>query len=118
MGFIDEVTDEQLAMKLHGVYENLAPSFGYDDQGGEWNELPEEDRDLMVATAREVLMWLRREVGEEVEEKAKEADRWWPDEVKCNHCKKTMRIDDEPQLYVVNCQHCGGMVIVEPVKRG
>lgn len=70
MGRIDGVDEEQLARKFHETYEKLAPGFGYEtkaESAVRWEAVPEQNRDLMVATAREVLRWLRGEPEPEPE---------------------------------------------------
>jgi hypothetical protein len=49
---------ELLARTFHESYERLAPSFGYatrDDSRQPWEEVPEPNRRLMVATAEAVI---------------------------------------------------------------
>jgi hypothetical protein len=53
-----ELTAELLARTFHESYERLAPSFGYDtrdDSRQPWEQVPEQNRKLMVATAEAVI---------------------------------------------------------------
>jgi hypothetical protein len=48
----------ELAKDFHATYERLAPSFGYKTQEASaksWSEIPDNNRRLMVATARDIL---------------------------------------------------------------
>lgn len=50
-----------VAAKFHEVYERLAPDFGYatrDASAVPWDQVPEANRQLMEATAAEVLGYL------------------------------------------------------------
>jgi hypothetical protein len=52
------LTAELLARTFHETYERLAPSFGYDtrdDSRQPWEQVPEPNRSLMVATAEAVI---------------------------------------------------------------
>ena len=51
-----------------------------------------------------------------VEEKAQDGNRWWPEEVQCGHCEVAIRLDQEPDAYVIFCEGCGGAVVVKPVE--
>lgn len=54
---------EALAKKFHDTYEALAPSFDYetrDDSRKPWDEVPQKNKDLMVAVARVILRDLDR----------------------------------------------------------
>ena len=56
-----QLTGELLARTFHNAYERLAPSFGYqtrDDSRQPWEEVPEQNRKLMVATAEAVIAQL------------------------------------------------------------
>lgn len=49
---------EQVAALFHATYERLAPEFGYRTRKASavaWEDVPAENRALMVATCREVL---------------------------------------------------------------
>ena len=118
VGRIDVIDEEQLAFKFHETYERLAPSFGYEtkaESAVRWPDVPENNRGLMIATAREVLEWLKEEATDEPEPEP--VDPWWPEEMKCQHCSETIEIKSEPEKYVMDCPHCGDMVMVEPVKK-
>jgi hypothetical protein len=57
-----EIDPEQLAMLFHGTYERLAPSYGWATQTASrthWDQVPEANRQLMIATAADVLDVLR-----------------------------------------------------------
>lgn len=61
-------TPEQLAQRFHDTYERLAPSFGYEtrkESKVEWTNVPENNRQLMIAVATEVLKMMQ---GHELEE--------------------------------------------------
>jgi hypothetical protein len=50
----DELTAENLARRFHEVYEKIAPNFGYEtkpESAKPWDEIPPNNRALMVATA-------------------------------------------------------------------
>ena len=52
------MTAEQLARLFHGTYERLAPQFGYRTRPASakrWENVPEQNRLLMIATCAEVL---------------------------------------------------------------
>jgi hypothetical protein len=56
-----DLTAELLARTFHDSYERLAPSFGYDtrdDSRQPWEQVPEQNRKLMVATAEAVIAQL------------------------------------------------------------
>lgn len=51
------MTTEELARKMHETYERLAPQFGWETQKRSqkpWEEVPEENKKLMVAVISEV----------------------------------------------------------------
>lgn len=51
-------TAEQMARTFHEVYERLAPEYGYktrEESAKPWDEVPEANRRLMIATCTEVL---------------------------------------------------------------
>ena len=48
------LTADQLAREFHDTYERLAPTFGYEtrpESRTRWDQVPEQNRMLMVATA-------------------------------------------------------------------
>jgi hypothetical protein len=52
------MTAEQLAQLFHDHYERLAPEFGYTSRKSSavpWQNVPEPNKSLMIATARLVL---------------------------------------------------------------
>ena len=54
---------EDLARFFHETYERLAPQFGYktrESSAVPWEEVPENNKHLMVETARHVLEELKR----------------------------------------------------------
>jgi hypothetical protein len=56
-----QLTPELLARTFHENYERLAPSFGYatrDDSRQPWEQVPDSNRKLMVATAEAVIAQL------------------------------------------------------------
>jgi hypothetical protein len=57
------VSPEALAKLFHGTYERLAPRFGYKTRSKSakrWENVPEQNRLLMIATCAEVLKRLER----------------------------------------------------------
>lgn len=49
---------ERIARAFHEAYERLAPSFGYETRKASavpWEDVPEENRELMVATVETLL---------------------------------------------------------------
>lgn len=49
---------EKLARKFHETYERLAPAFGYKTREASakpWEEVPEQNRNLMIAVCEELL---------------------------------------------------------------
>jgi hypothetical protein len=49
---------EELAQKFHEIYEQLAPSFGYEtrkESAKPWSEVPEKNKQLMTAVCAEIL---------------------------------------------------------------
>jgi len=49
---------EALAKRFHEAYERLAPDFGYKTREASavpWSEVPEQNKRLMIAVAREIL---------------------------------------------------------------
>lgn len=49
---------ESLARRFHETYEKLAPSFGYEtkkDSAVPWEDVPEKNRNLMIATCKSIL---------------------------------------------------------------
>ena len=52
------MTPEKLAQQFHETYERLAPSFGYrtrERSAKPWDEVPEDNRNLMIAVCAEIL---------------------------------------------------------------
>jgi hypothetical protein len=57
------MTAEELARLFHETYERLAPQYDYEtrpESATPWDEVPEHNRKLMIATAAEVLRKLDR----------------------------------------------------------
>jgi len=55
---MDETTAEQLARRFHETYERLAPDYGYRTREASavpWDQVPEQNRRLMIAVADELL---------------------------------------------------------------
>ena len=66
---------EATAKAFHEVYERLAPSFGYatrQESAVPWEQVPEQNRCLMIAVAGEVM----REVAAEIERLRKANEHW------------------------------------------
>jgi predicted RNA-binding Zn-ribbon protein involved in translation (DUF1610 family) len=54
-------------------------------------------------------------VEDEPEKEPREENRnWWAEELSCSSCNEMIRLDQEPDSYVIFCPHCGGAVILEP----
>ena len=52
------ITPEELAQWFHEVYQELAPAFNYqtrEESAKPWNQVPENNRALMVAVCAEIL---------------------------------------------------------------
>jgi hypothetical protein len=52
------MTAEELAQLFHETYERLAPNYGYTTRTSsavEWRNVPEPNKSLMIAVAKEVL---------------------------------------------------------------
>lgn len=61
------VTPEKMAQAFHEAYEALAPGFGYstrEDSAVPWEDVPEANKALMLATVRNVLIEQRLEIGQ------------------------------------------------------
>ena len=53
-------TPEEMAERFHETYERLAPGFSYEtreESRTEWEDVPENNRKLMIATCKEVREW-------------------------------------------------------------
>jgi hypothetical protein len=58
------MTAEQLAQKFHEIYEELAPSHGYEtrkESAVPWEEVPEKNRNLMIAVCARIKLELEKE---------------------------------------------------------
>jgi hypothetical protein len=58
---VESYTAEEVARLFHEAYERLAPEHGYRTRKASakpWDEVPEDNRNLMIATAAEVLRQL------------------------------------------------------------
>jgi hypothetical protein len=58
-------TAERLAQRFHDTYERLAPSYGWETQresAVEWTDVPQRNRDLMIAVVREITDELKQQV--------------------------------------------------------
>lgn len=67
------VTAEALAQVFHESYERLAPFFEYSTRKASsvpWSKVPEKNRDLMIATCRDVLKWIQDQGDDNGEEEA------------------------------------------------
>jgi hypothetical protein len=57
------MTPEMLAQRFHETYERLAPQFGYEtrrESAKPWSEVPENNKQLMVAVCGEIAARLER----------------------------------------------------------
>ncbi len=62
-------TGEQLAKLFHATYERLAPEYGYKtrkESAKPWDEVPDQNKRLMIATCEHVLSILREPRLEDV----------------------------------------------------
>ena len=66
------ISPQELAQKFHETYERLAPNFGYEtrrESAKLWSDVPQQNKDLMVAVCEEIKLWLAGaeppEAGEE-----------------------------------------------------
>lgn len=69
---------EQAARRFHEAYERLAPDHGYETRKASavpWEDVPERNRTLMLATVAEVLSWLS-EQGRLIPEGAEIGEEW------------------------------------------
>lgn len=60
------ITAEQLAKLFHDTYERLAPEFGYEtrpESATSWDQVPDNNKHLMVATAEVVITELADKHG-------------------------------------------------------
>ncbi len=58
----NELTAEELAALFHTTYEALAPDYGYKtrkDTAVPWGSVPDDNKQLMIAVAQEILNKLR-----------------------------------------------------------
>lgn len=58
MSSTDTSRAEQVARKFHEAYERLAPIYAYETREASkvpWGQVPERNRDLMIATVRDLL---------------------------------------------------------------
>lgn len=58
--FIAGAEPEDVARFFHETYERLAPEFGYEtrkDSAKPWSEVPEKNKQLMIAVATEVVVY-------------------------------------------------------------
>ena len=56
---------ERLAQRFHETYERLAPQFGYatrKDTAKPWDEVPQQNRHLMIEVCREILYGKRCDI--------------------------------------------------------
>jgi hypothetical protein len=59
---ISALSNEDLAKMFHETYERLAPSFGYKTREASakpWADVPENNRNLMIAVCRELRRYLQ-----------------------------------------------------------
>lgn len=60
------ITAEELAQKFHELYEDLAPAYNYktrEESSVAWHDVPENNKQLMIAVAGCILNWLEEEVS-------------------------------------------------------
>jgi hypothetical protein len=72
---VESYTAEEVARLFHEAYERLAPEHGYrtrEASAKSWDEVPEDNRKLMIATAAEVL----RQLGHPISRLLRPEDRW------------------------------------------
>ena len=65
---VDDISAEavETARLFHETYERLAPDFGYrtrEASAKPWDEVPEQNRALMIATCAEIIQHLRDTLG-------------------------------------------------------
>ena len=63
---LDDVQASNLAQTFHETYERLAPDFGYrtrEASAKPWDDVPEQNRALMIATCAEIIQHLRDTLG-------------------------------------------------------
>ena len=63
---MSDIVVEQMARAFHETYERLAPSFGYETRkasAAPWEQVPENNRKLMIATVAEATARLRDELA-------------------------------------------------------
>lgn len=97
-----KLTAEQIARLFHETYERLAPKYGYKTRKASrvpWEEVPEANKRLMVAVAREVYYEIAYLIGERVEEMASEVVDYGDDE---NACNEWLRIFDHVSEVATN----------------
>lgn len=78
---------EDLARNFHRIYEELAPKFSYKTRKKtrtDWHKLPEPNKILMIAVAREILQLFQSEYQL----------------IKCRHCGRY-------EKKLVLCNYCG-----------
>ena len=69
--------EEGLARRFHCTYESLAANYGYETRAESrvpWDEVPVNNRKLMVATARSIIMTITREAAESAREGKEKKD--------------------------------------------
>lgn len=115
------LANQVIEIEQSGVHVMLA--VGVDSDGGtkirrvngtKWNqELLDRVREAVELVHEEIL-------GEEeqiafTKEKQRKKNQWWPDTTECV-CGHVMRLDVEPDSYLVECPACGHFNIVMPVR--
>jgi hypothetical protein len=73
-----DIPAEAVARRFHEAYERLAPDFGYrtrEASAKPWNEVPEQNRALMIAVCAELLPHLRAQWLAEVEGALRDNER-------------------------------------------
>lgn len=62
------MTAEELARLFHETYEELAPAYGYqtrEDSAVPWEDVPEQNKELMIATCEVIIARLGLGNGED-----------------------------------------------------
>jgi ABC-type nitrate/sulfonate/bicarbonate transport system ATPase subunit len=81
---MSEIPAAAVAQAFHEAYERLAPSFGYKTREASavpWEDVPEQNKNLMIAVAAEVATLIQQATADEIYEAADawdaaHTDRW------------------------------------------
>jgi len=66
----------------------------------------------MMREAVDITIKQLKEHREKLRKREPSKDRWWPNAVKCNACGCEIKLETEPESYVIFCP-CGGSVVME-----